>query len=372
MGTQGRKVLHGRAVARAPGTCGELLQGFLDGEYFLVTCPVNQWSVVEIAVGSKPVGDSRLLGQFIPGSEATVSGGRTEPGKKMEGPGRLGPSPPVRHFQCRAGAATAEQGSRGACGPAAEKTLKAVRQTLGRTTPGMISLVEVTVTLYSQLPAGKGCGSSTADITAAALAAAALTGEVPGPDELAALAVSIEPSDGIMYPGVVAFDHLGGVLLEELGHPPPMEVIVVDPGGSVDTVAFNRREGLVDLNRANEPVIRAAWDYISFGFATGCPESIALGATLSARVKQENFPNPVFEPALALAKKCGALGVNVAHSGTVVGVLFDPRKVQAREVFPYLAENLPGCRLWPTELTGGGAVLVTLPGEGGEGVADGE
>lgn len=29
---------------RAPGTCGEFLQGSIDGQSFLVTCPINRYS----------------------------------------------------------------------------------------------------------------------------------------------------------------------------------------------------------------------------------------------------------------------------------------------------------------------------------------
>lgn len=29
---------------RAPGTCGEFLQGSIDGQPFLVTCPINRYS----------------------------------------------------------------------------------------------------------------------------------------------------------------------------------------------------------------------------------------------------------------------------------------------------------------------------------------
>ena len=36
----------GSATARAPGVCGELAQGVIEGIHFLVTCPVDFYSRV--------------------------------------------------------------------------------------------------------------------------------------------------------------------------------------------------------------------------------------------------------------------------------------------------------------------------------------
>jgi len=36
--------LIGSATVRAPGVCGELVQGVIEGIHFLVTCPVARWT----------------------------------------------------------------------------------------------------------------------------------------------------------------------------------------------------------------------------------------------------------------------------------------------------------------------------------------
>ena len=43
-----------------------------------------------------------------------------------------------------------------------------------------------------------------------------------------------------MFPGIALIDHRCGSIAESLGPPPPMEVIVIDTGGTVDTLEFNR------------------------------------------------------------------------------------------------------------------------------------
>ena len=39
-----RKEFNVTYYVRAPGTCGEFLQGSINGQSFLVTCPINRYS----------------------------------------------------------------------------------------------------------------------------------------------------------------------------------------------------------------------------------------------------------------------------------------------------------------------------------------
>ena len=50
---------------------------------------------------------------------------------------------------------------------------------------------------------------------------------------------------------------------------------------------------------------------------------LGQAATASARLNQVHLPKEGLDEFIALAKGKGALGVNVAHSGTVVGVLWE-------------------------------------------------
>jgi uncharacterized protein involved in propanediol utilization len=46
-------------------------------------------------------------------------------------------------------------------------------------------------------------------------------------------------------------------------------------------------------------------------------------ATMSASICQRHLPKPRFETVLDIAQEYGACGVQVAHSGTLVGILLD-------------------------------------------------
>ena len=69
---------------------------------------------------------------------------------------------------------------------------------------------------------------------------------------------------------------------------------------------------------------------IEDGIRCGDPVRIGKGATRSALANQQLLFKPRLEEVLELSKQVGAAGVNVAHSGTVIGILFadDGRTVE--------------------------------------------
>jgi len=254
-----------QATVRVPGSCGELVQGTLNGQNFLITCPINCYSEVTVSFGRH---DS--LGQAEPQhAKAHLAVDRT-----------------LRHFQTAARA--------------------------------------YHISVRSLLPVGKGMASSSADIGAACLAAAACLGAELSPRQVADIALSIEPTDAVFFPGINMFDHRCGRVCEFLGRPPDLEVLIFDLGGEVDTLAFNARTDLAEQNIKKEHIIKEAVALVREGIRAGDPALVGKAATLSALANQAILAKARLEEVLHLAWQSGALGVNVAHSGTVAGVLLDP------------------------------------------------
>lgn len=252
-----------RATVRAPGSCGELVQGLIGGVLCHVTCPVALYSTVTVQL------------------EAASS--------------------PVRAPADRL------------------KTARAVEITLKYL--GMDRL-GATVTVSSELPVGKGMASSTADVAAAIAATGLALGVTLTPEQVARLAVQVEPSDGTMFPGIALFNHLRAAVGEPLGKPPPLRALVLDFGGTVDTVEFNRLDRAALLRELSPAAERAA-ELVRLGLAEGDPALIGQAATLSAIAHQRVLFKPQLPAALDFARQVGAVGVNVAHSGAVIGVLLD-------------------------------------------------
>jgi len=80
---------------------------------------------------------------------------------------------------------------------------------------------------------------------------------------------------------------------------------------------------------------------ISEGLATGDITLIGKGATISARANQQILFKPHLEKMIAIGHTWGAVGVNIAHSGTVVGILFSVNKLQ--NIPPCIAEISKCC-----------------------------
>jgi L-threonine kinase len=97
---------------------------------------------------------------------------------------------------------------------------------------------------------------------------------------------------------------------------------------------------------------------IETGLLRGNPLFIGKGATISAIANQEVSFNPYLDDVLAFSAEVGGYGVNVAHSGTVIGILLPDQPslvthtaAQARRRFDCL-ESTMRCRV-----KGGGVKL---------------
>jgi L-threonine kinase len=83
---------------------------------------------------------------------------------------------------------------------------------------------------------------------------------------------------------------------------------------------------------------------------------------LSAEVNQAVLPKPLLEELRQATTEAGGLGVNCAHTGTVLGVLFDPTVTSPfplwKRVSTLVSENqILGC--WP--FVGGHVNTSPLP-----------
>ncbi|GLZ39378.1 kinase [Actinokineospora sp. NBRC 105648] len=258
-------------VSTAFGTFGELLQGALpeaDGD-FLVTLPIARWSIATF---------------------------RTDP-ESVE-------------LQVR---------------PAGKrKALRLARMILadaGETSGGLL-------TIDSGIPEGKGLASSSADLVATARAVANALGLPMPAHRVEELLGRIEPTDGVLYPGIVAFYHRRVRLHSFLGSLPPMAVVGIDEGGTVDTVAFNRIPK--PFTAADRRDYASLLDRVTAAVRDGDLDTIGEVATRSAEMNQVLRPKRTLPALQRICAEVGGLGVVNAHSGTTLGILLDTRAPESR------------------------------------------
>jgi uncharacterized protein involved in propanediol utilization len=188
-----------------------------------------------------------------------------------------------------------------------------------------LPLVEGVLTVHADIPVGWGLGSSTSDVIAAIRAVACAFQRRLAPEVLAEIAVQAEvASDSVMFEDrAILFAQRDGLVLEEfpLGLP-ALEVLGVNTdldGSGIDTLLMR-------------PAEYSQWEVEAFRPLLGLlrralhnQDAKLLGrvASASARINQRHLPKPYFDHFERLGEEVGAVGLQVAHSGSVIGILFD-------------------------------------------------
>lgn len=290
----------GSADVRAPGVCGELVQGMLGESHFLVTCPID----------------------FFARARVTLS----KNGGGLEAP------------------------------PDCPKSVAAFRATLSCLGHSQFG---GKLTINSPIPRSKGLGSSSADVTATIAATALALGEEIAPETIARIAASVEPSDGVMFPGIALLDHREGKIIQVLGPPPPMEIVALDFGGTVDTVEFNavdRRSQWKSIQVEVDEALRL----VKAGIQEMDPGLVGRGASISSLANQAVLFKPELPGVIEFAESVGAVGVNVGHSGTVIGILLDARERTGKSVYRQANQAFPHAEaIHHFRLLGGGIRRVS-------------
>ncbi|MFK2824107.1 hypothetical protein QYG89_00160 [Bacillus sp. B190/17] len=200
------------------------------------------------------------------------------------------------------------------CTPHKEKMTAAARLTLEKIGIGTGGCLYS----YSQIPIGKGMASSSADITAAIRAVAASFGTIFAPSDIAAIAAAIEPTDGVMYEGINAFNQQTGERLQSFPEAPDLFLIGYDSGGTVNTDDCYSSKRVYTPNEKAE--LQQLYNGISTALLSGKIDDIMLAATKSAGINERFLPKPFFSLFKEIASRFEA-GIIIGHSGTVIGFL---------------------------------------------------
>lgn len=187
----------------------------------------------------------------------------------------------------------------------------------------------------SNIPVGKGMASSSADMVAAMKAVADSYSLTITEEMISHASIKIEPTDGVMYEGAVAYDYKNGSLLEHFGPLPPFLLVGIDTGGRVDTVRFNKQTKSYSQKEQNQ--LAEAYDYVRKGIRTKDLSFICQAATMSAQINQRFLPKLCFQEFKSLADTYGG-GIVTAHSGTVLGILVHPKSPHVKDIYRRIVE----------------------------------
>lgn len=179
-------------------------------------------------------------------------------------------------------------------------------------------------------------------------------------EEVSRIAVSVEPSDSSIFPGLTLFAHTTGIFSKHLGAAPPAKILIIDPGGNVDTECFNSRDWQAKLRELTTEH-QTSFELLEEGISKGNLEEIGQAASQSACLHQSILFNPLLEDVLNVAKHIHAAGVCRAHSGTILGLLLEPEQDDENRIIAFCRACLPvQVKLFFTKMVNGGVRLQQI------------
>ncbi|MGJ7909072.1 GHMP kinase [Actinopolyspora sp. H202] len=181
--------------------------------------------------------------------------------------------------------------------------------------------------LSSEVPDGLGMGSSSADVLATIRAVVdAYAAHLPS-EIVSRIAVAAEhASDPLMFDDrALLFAQREGRVLEDLGGRLPPAVVVgclTEGATGVDTLELGThhiRDRDVRVGERLRALLREAVTRSDVAL-------LGRVGTESARHNQRILDKAQLESLVEIAERVGAVGLQIAHSGNVAGLLFDPRQ----------------------------------------------
>lgn len=192
----------------------------------------------------------------------------------------------------------------------------------------------------SNVPVGKGLSSSTADMVAAIRGLAQAASVAFREDYIGRVITEIEPNDGLQYNGTSAYHHATGQLIEQVDWVPPFRILGVDFGGIVDTVAFNQQK--ISFNAEQMARYQELLHAMLSALRERDSSAVAGIASESTRMWQNYRPREEMNQMFELQAETGALGVVNTHSGTYLGLLYNPARSDWDAIHGCVAASFPG------------------------------
>jgi uncharacterized protein involved in propanediol utilization len=183
--------------------------------------------------------------------------------------------------------------------------------------------------IESELLEGKGLASSSADLVATAYAVSNAFKFNINEELIAKLIRPIEPSDGVMYQGIVSFYYKELQLIESIGNLSSLVIIGIDEGGMVDTIEYNSKQNFYSQTDAIK------YENMLFSISKAIRNNdlgtVGKISTESTIMNQQYNPKQCLQRLIGICEEINGVGVSIAHSGTFAGILLDQNSIN----FPF-------------------------------------
>lgn len=246
-----------------PASCGEFVQGILDNNEYLVSYAIDKYSkaIIEERIGNV----------------------------------NLGP----------------------------KKSRKAIEEVFRYFDLDIKHTKNLSLEIISEIPIGKGMASSTADIGATIKATLSLLNKDMSQEEISKLASKIEPTDSIYIDKNCIFDPLNGEIKKVLGNINDVNILVLEPNETLNTKTIRKRKDYKSIKIENKEIMNIAFNTLDQGFKNKDLKLIGKACTISSLANENIHKKEYLNEIIKISKNYGAYGVNIAHSGTVIGIILD-------------------------------------------------
>ncbi|MEG0250432.1 MAG: cobalamin biosynthesis protein [Peptostreptococcus sp.] len=181
------------------------------------------------------------------------------------------------------------------------------------------------ISIRSNIPIGKGMASSTADIGACIMATLDYLDKDMSPDEISRLVAKIEPTDSIFYPEVCIFDPINGERRDSLGYIPYKKILILEPENRINTMKIRGHKEYYKILRENKSITQKSFEMLSYGIKNQDKELLKRACENSALANESIKKTPYLRELIKLSRECQSGFLNISHTGTVVGISIDER-----------------------------------------------
>lgn len=179
----------------------------------------------------------------------------------------------------------------------------------------------ISLNIKSQIPVGKGMASSTADIGATIKATLSMLNKTLTGEEISKLAVKIEATDSLLLNQHSIFNPLTADIKKYLGGINDAKVVILEPDDILDTKSIRMTPNYKMYKMQNKEIIKKSFELLDEGLAKNDLNLIGKACTYSGLANENIHKKPFLEKIIDISDKYGCYGVNIAHSGTVIGIL---------------------------------------------------
>lgn len=203
------------------------------------------------------------------------------------------------------------------------KSRKAIEEVFKRFRLPVEDSKNISLNIDSQIPVGKGMASSTADIGATIFATLDLINKSLTGEEISKLASTIEPTDSTYIEENCIFNPLNGEVIKYIGNIKNSKVIILEPNKTLDTMKIRNTPNYKDIKLQNKEIIKESFYLLEEGIRKNDLSIIGKACTMSGLANENIDKKEGLKEIIEISQNYGAYGVNIAHSGTVVGILID-------------------------------------------------